>query len=112
DALSSELSRNDIVLLSAHVVDRVARGGRWHCVDGCGAGGPVEDPEASPLAAAAVLEGRRLYPRRADLQAVIAPGDAASSAAVATVIDDYAADRAAAVTSEGSDRARRDVEAM
>ena len=34
--------------------------------------GPVDDPSASPLAVAAVLDGRRLYPRRADLQAVIA----------------------------------------
>lgn len=73
DTLAQELSRNDIALLAAHVVDRVAHGGRWHCVDGCGAGGPVDDPAASPLAAAAVLEGRRLYRRRADLQAVITP---------------------------------------
>jgi hypothetical protein len=112
DTLAAELSRNDIVLLGTHLVDRVALGGRWHCVDGCGAGGPVEDPEASPLAAAAVLEGRRLYPRRADLQAVIAPGDAERTAAVAAVIGDYAADRAAAVDTEGSARVRRDVEAV
>lgn len=110
DALSQDLSRNNIVLLGAHVVDRVAHGGRWHCVDGCGAGGPVDDPEASPLAAAAVLEGRRLYPRRADLQAVIAPDDAARSAAVAAVIDDCAADRAAATQRDAREQARRDVE--
>ena len=110
DALSQELSRNDIELLSAHVVDRVARGGRWHCVDGCGAGGPIDDPVASPLAAAAVLEGRRLYPRRADLQAVITPDDAARSAAVAAVIDDCAADRAAAADVEPGERAHHDVE--
>ncbi len=59
----------------AHVVDRVAAGGRWHCVDGCGAGGVVDDPCASPLAVAAVLDGRRLYARRTDLQAVIAVDD-------------------------------------
>jgi hypothetical protein len=110
--LSRELSRNDIVLLDAHVVDRVAHGGRWHCVDGCGAGGPVDDPEASPLAAAAVLEGRRLYPRRADLQAVITPDDTARSAAVAAVIDDFAADRAAAGKADGRQQARCDVEQM
>lgn len=109
DALTRELSRCDIVLLSAHVVDRVAPGGRWHCADGCGAGGPVDDPEASPLAAAAVLEGRRLYARRADLQAVITPDNAARCAVVAAVIDDCAADRAA-VQGDGRERARRDVE--
>lgn len=108
-ALCQELSARDIMLLSAHVVDRIAAGGRWQCADGCGAGGRVDDPEASPLAAAAVLEGRRLYARRADLQAVIAPGDAARCAAVAAVIDDAVAHR----RSEGTDtrdRARRDVE--
>ncbi len=110
DTLSQELSRNDILLLSAHVVDRVAHGGRWHCADGCGAGGPVDDPEASPLAAAAVLEGRRLYPRRADLQAVIAPNDGERGAAVAAAIDDCAADRAAAAATDPRDQARRDVE--
>ncbi|MEO6792494.1 MAG: DUF4192 domain-containing protein [Mycobacterium sp.] len=109
-ALSEELSRNDILLLSAHVVDRVAHGGRWHCVDGCGAGGPVDDPAASPLAAAAVLEGRRLYPRRADLQAVITRDDSARSVAVAAAINDYAAQRTAATDTDARDRARYDVE--
>jgi len=71
-SLTDELIRHDIVLWAVHVVDRVAVGGRWHCVDGCGAGGVVDDPSASPLAAAAVLDGRRLYARRADLAAVIA----------------------------------------
>lgn len=112
ETLSKELSRNDIVLLSAHVVDRVAHGGRWHCVDGCGAGGKVDDPEASPLAAAAVLEGRRLYRCRADLQAVITPDDAARSAAVAAVIDACAADRAVAGEADRRRRARCDVEQM
>lgn len=110
DTLAQELARNDIQLLSAHVVDRVALGGRWHCVDGCGAGGPVDDPEASPLAAAAVLEGRRLYQRRADLQAVVDADDAARSAAVAARIEDCVADRAAAGDTPARDRARHDVE--
>lgn len=109
-ALEQELSRNDIGLLAAHVVDEVAPGGRWHCADGCGAGGTVDDPAASPLAAAAVLEGRALYRRRSDLQAVIAPDDAARSAAVAAAIDDAAADRAAAAAGDARGLARRDVE--
>ena len=58
-----------IELWAAHVVDRVAAGGRWHCADGCGAAGAVDDPSSSPLAVAAVLDGRRLYARRAELQA-------------------------------------------
>lgn len=110
-ALTEALSRHDIVLWAAHVVDRVAPGGRWRCVDGCGAGGLVDDPSASPLAAAAVLDGRRLYPRRADLQAVIADNPA-RSAAVAALISGHAAARAAARRADPDSRARRDVEAM
>ncbi len=110
--LEQELSRHGIVLVAAHLVDRVAPDGRWRCVDGCGAGGPVDDPAASPLAAAAVLDGRRLYRRRADLQAVIATDDAARSAAVAAVIGERAASRAAACRTDPDGRARRDVEQM
>lgn len=84
--LSSTLAQRGIELLAAHVVDRVAAGGRWHCADGCGHAGSVEDPSASPLAAAAVLDGRRLYTRRAELQAVIAVTDPARSVALAEAI--------------------------
>lgn len=72
DDLGEELAAHGIALLGAHVVDRVAGDGRWHCADGCGRGGTVDDPWSSPLAAAAVLDGRRLYARRADLTAVVA----------------------------------------
>ena len=69
--LAEELSAYGIPLWAAHVVDRVEVGGRWHCVDGCGSRGGVDDPETSPVTVAAVLDGRRLYGRRADLVAVI-----------------------------------------
>lgn len=45
----------------------------------------IEDPSSSPLALAAVLDGRRLYTGRAELQAVIAV-DPTRSAALAEVI--------------------------
>ncbi len=93
EMLAMALSEHGIELLAAHVVDRVAIGGRWHCVDGCGSSGTVEDPAASPLALAAVLDGRRLYARRADLQKVIAVADPDRSAALAGVIDSNVADR-------------------
>jgi Domain of unknown function (DUF4192) len=96
DELTDALSRHDVVLWAAHVVDRVALGGRWHCVDGCGSGGVIDDPSASPLAAAAVLDGRRLYPRRADLQAVITVDDPARSDALAGAVEQQAAGREAA----------------
>jgi Domain of unknown function (DUF4192) len=102
--LATTLAERGIELLAAHVVDRVAAGARWHCVDGCGEAGTVEDPSSSPLAMAAVLDGRRLYGRRSDLQAVIAVADPAHSAALAAVIDDLDDDRSDA-------DARSDIEA-
>ncbi|HLR99858.1 MAG TPA: DUF4192 domain-containing protein [Mycolicibacillus parakoreensis] len=73
--LGAALQRRAIALWAAHVVDRIAAGGRWHCIDRCGAGGAVDDPATSPLAVAAVVAGRRLYRCRADLQAVVGVGD-------------------------------------
>jgi hypothetical protein len=108
--LTEALSQHDIVLWAAHVVDRVALGGRWHCVDGCGASGAVDDPSASPLAAAAVLDGRRLYRRRADLQAVIAVDDRAHSAELAIAVTQQVAAREAAHRADPAGRTRRDVE--
>ena len=108
--LADALSENDIELWAAHVVDRVAADGRWHCVDGCGADGPVDDPSASPMAAAAVLDGRRLYSRRADLQAVIAVDDPARSAELSVLVERQAAARLRAHRSDPAGRCRGDVE--
>ncbi|OBJ07158.1 DUF4192 domain-containing protein [Mycobacterium sp. 1465703.0] len=94
--LAEALSQHGIELWASHVVDQIALGGHWHCAEGCGSSGPIDDPAASPLAAAAVLEGRRLYPRRADLQAVIAPDDPARSAALAETVSRQADRRRAA----------------
>src|SRR6202012_2305168 len=108
--LTEELAQRDIVVWAAHVVDRVAAGGRWHCVDGCGAGGVIDDPSASPLAVAAVLDGRRLYARRADLQAVLAVDERAASAALAGLIAERAATRDKAHGVNPTACVRRDVE--
>ncbi|BBX66407.1 hypothetical protein MSAS_55810 [Mycobacterium saskatchewanense] len=110
DELAEALSRNDIRLWAAHVVDRVARGGRWHCVDNCGSGGVIDDPSASPLAAAAVLDGRRLYARRADLQAVIAVDDPGRSEELAGALEEEAARRRSAQHADPDECRRRDVE--
>ena len=75
--LSGVLARRGVTLVASYVVDRVAAGGSWRCADDCGARGAVDDPAASPLAMAAVLDGRRLYARRAELQQVIAVADPA-----------------------------------
>ncbi|MEB3983238.1 DUF4192 domain-containing protein [Mycobacterium sp. 663a-19] len=108
--LTEELSRHDIVVWAVHVVDRVAAGGRWRCVDGCGSAGAVDDPTASPLAAAAVLDGRRLYPRRADLQAVVAADERAQRPELAASVAERATARRAAHDADPAGRTRCDVE--
>jgi Domain of unknown function (DUF4192) len=105
--LTASLAERGIELLAAHVVDRVAAGGRWRCADGCGNAGTVDDPSASPLALAAVLDGRRLYARRAELQEVITV-DPVRSSALAELIDGCTAARGHTVRSDGD--ARDDVE--
>jgi hypothetical protein len=72
----------------------------------CGARGTVDDPSSSPLAMAAVLDGRRLYGRREDLQHVIAKADPARAQRLARWIRRRLKARAAA----GDHSARRDVE--
>ncbi|MEY8017063.1 DUF4192 domain-containing protein [Mycobacterium servetii] len=109
-ALTDALSEHNIELWAAHVVDRVAAGGRWHCVDGCGAVGVVDDPSASPLAAAAVLDGRRLYPRRADLQAVIAIENPRRTGELTELLSREAAARDVAHRGDPTGCSRRDVE--
>jgi hypothetical protein len=108
--LTEALSEHDIALWAAHVVDRVALGGRWHCVDGCGSSGMIDDPSASPLAVAAVLDGRRLYPRRADLQAVIAVDDPVHSTDLAVAVRQRAAAREVAHRADPAGCSRRDVQ--
>ncbi|WP_328354546.1 DUF4192 domain-containing protein [Mycobacterium sp. NBC_00419] len=110
-SLTAALADQDMALYAAHVVDRIVAGGTWHCVDGCGETGPVEDPSASPLAAAAVLDGRRLYGRRADLQAVIAVADPAHTESLIELIGQCASDREARRRADPDGCGRRDVEA-
>lgn len=110
EALGAELASRDVVLDAAHVVDRVEAGGTWHCVDGCGSRGSVEDPSASPLAAAAVLEGRRLYARREDLQQVVAIVDEHRSAVLAAAIGAESQRRDAEWDADPDGCGRRDVE--
>lgn len=71
--LDSRLRERGMSLYAGHVVDRIAAGRRWHCADGCGSTGLVADPAASPMAMAAVLDGRRLYQTRAEVEAIVAP---------------------------------------
>lgn len=108
--LRTALESHDIELSAVLVVDRIALGGSWHCVDWCGARGSVDDPDSSPLAAAAVLDGRRLYARRSDLQAVFAASAAAGSAERIAAIERRSARRQDDWNADANDCGRRDVE--
>ncbi|KAA0100960.1 DUF4192 domain-containing protein [Mycolicibacterium sp. P1-18] len=72
DVLDEHLGDRGVELLATYVVDRLEADGRWHRADGAPGSGVIDDPMCSPMAAAAVLDGRRLYARRTELQAVVA----------------------------------------
>lgn len=107
DVLAMALEDRGIELTAAFVVDRVGAGGRWHCADGCGRSGLVEDPSASPLAAAAVLDGRRLYRTRDELLEVVTAADPVRAQALRAVIAEAAESRSA---ERGDADTRADVE--
>jgi hypothetical protein len=108
--LGESLGEHDVGLYAAHLVDRVAADGRWRCADGCGAGGAVEDPGSSPMAVAAVLDGRRLYARRGELQAVVAMSDPVRASGLAGAIEAEAARRESDWRADPDGCARRDVQ--
>lgn len=110
DRLTAALDGHSVGLYAAHAVDRVEAGGTWRCVDGCGATGRVQDPAASPLAAAAVLDGRRLYGSRADLRAVVELDDPVRTATLVEPIRLCASAREADWQANPDGRGRRDVE--
>lgn len=72
DALAAALTLRGIRVLGALGVDDIIGGGQWHCLDDCGAGGTLDDPAGSVMAAAAVLDGRKLYRNRGEMEALVA----------------------------------------
>jgi hypothetical protein len=111
DSLGVALSGHGIELWAAHIVDTVGAGGQWHCADGCGSRGRVDDPMASPVTVAAVLDGRRLYASRAELQAVIAVEHTAGTAALADTVKQLLAEDQVRRRDDPDACARRDVRA-
>lgn len=61
-----------VEVLGISAVPSIAAGQRWSCPDGCGAGGVLDDPMSSPLAAEMVLHGRHIARRREALEALVA----------------------------------------
>lgn len=74
-ALTASFCDRGVEVLGAFVVDRIAAGGHWLSLDGRPGWGRIDDPRSSPMAAAAVLDGRPLYSRRADIEDVIATSE-------------------------------------
>jgi Domain of unknown function (DUF4192) len=72
-------------LLDSLVVDRIAAGGRWRCVDDYGVGGVLADPATSVMGAVAVAEGHRQYGTREELKAMVAV-DAERAAVLAPLL--------------------------
>jgi Domain of unknown function (DUF4192) len=110
DAMAKTLATQGVPLRAAHIVDKVEPGGRWYCADGCGAWGDVDDPFSSPLAVAAVLEGRRLYRRRGDLEEVVAVVDVSRQKTLADLIGRQLDSCDAARGDDPESRTRRDTE--
>lgn len=54
-------------------VPRIAKGIRWRCYDDADCGGPLPDPAATPLAAAAVVAGTVTMPSREAVVATLTP---------------------------------------
>lgn len=106
EELGGELEFHGVDLIATHVVPEIAAGARWYCADGCGSSGVVEDPTASPTAAAAVLDGRRLYRRREELVAVVATADPVRAASLGRAIEGVGAPEQARPEAE----ARGDIE--
>lgn len=72
ETVSDALEERGIILAGAFVVDSIRTGGRWHCADGCGDQGVLDNPSYDALLVAAKT-GRRIYGSRAELEAVVAP---------------------------------------
>ena len=91
EALAAALAKHEIGMAALYVVDAITAGGTWLALSGFDEGthGKVDDPGSTPMAAADVLDGRRLYGRREELLEVIAVADPIRTAALAAVIDQF-----------------------
>ena len=93
-ALTAALAKHRIGMAGLYAVDAITAGGNWMCLAGFGQGthGKVDDPGSSPMAVAAVLDGRRLYGRREELLEVISVADPTRTAELAAVIEEVGTD--------------------
>ena len=80
-SLTTDMAERNITVQGAVSVAEIATGATWRCIqDECGASGVIDDPQATPMAMAAVLAGRPIFRTRDELVALIAPSPAAVAA--------------------------------
>lgn len=84
--MHSMFNNAGIEVLGISAVPSIAAGQRWRCPDGCGAGGILEDPMASPLAARSVKAGHQIRSSREALESLVA-ADTARGGQVMALVD-------------------------
>jgi hypothetical protein len=76
DRATAALAASGIALRAALWAEATTAGARWGCYEPCACRGSLPDRRASPLAAAAVVEGRVVHADRAALRRSVDPVDA------------------------------------
>jgi len=112
DQLAEDLADASIPVQGRVWAAELVAGARWCCYDECGCSGTLDDPAASPLAAAAVAAGQVTYSDRSALARLVAPGHPGTLARRSGLLE--AAIDAAVLDGElaGGEAARRDLAAV
>lgn len=76
DRVVQRLESRGVDIHTVIAASSTAAGAAWHCYDPCGCRGEVPDPDATPMAAAAVAGGQVVFAERADLERLVLPADA------------------------------------
>ena len=80
DALTVAMAERHITVAGAVSVTEITAGATWECIqDACGASGQIDDPQATPMALAAVLSGRTIFGDRSELTELIQVDQAAAA---------------------------------
>ncbi|MBJ8341426.1 DUF4192 domain-containing protein [Antrihabitans sp. YC3-6] len=90
DALGAGLAAHGTILVGAHITMEIAAGEFWWSLLGDRRTGFLRDPGSSTAAATNVLHGRQIRGSRAEVAAVLEPGDPLERIEVAKLIADAA----------------------
>jgi hypothetical protein len=112
DQLAEFLAEVSVPVQARVWAAELVEGARWCCYDECACSGVLDDPAASPLAAAAVAAGQVTYSDRSAMELLVAPGEQATLGRRAALLE--AAIDAAVLDGElaGVQAAQRDLAAV